>query len=229
VNLPRAPNPFQFVTQVTLVELTGLKARDVRELLEHVKVVPGSVVYHHTHHFLRQHQFLSPEPPNDFAYWATGALKEERLGEQLAAIDTIQFTSIRALREKIVEVLERYLSRASRIREAPEGDEFHFMKSKSFVLPTPHRAYDLAEFADAIRKVSVHSLYHHIFEARLRIERGTNDFYNWLVAELQENELARSIGRLDPYTHTLEALRQRIVSLVEGRIRDILGEGVRAS
>ena len=38
-----------------------------------------------------QHQYLSPEPPNDFAYWVSNVLQEDRLGEQLAAIDLIQF------------------------------------------------------------------------------------------------------------------------------------------
>src|SRR5438876_10001227 len=97
-----AKNPFHFVTQTSLVELTGLRARELYELLNHLKTVPLSVIYYHTHHFLRQHQFLSPEPPNDFAYWVTNVLQEDRLGEQLAAIDTIRFASLRLLKEALV-------------------------------------------------------------------------------------------------------------------------------
>src|SRR3989338_7521828 len=98
---PEGPNPFRFYTRLHLRELTGLKAKNLRELLSHIKTVPGSVIYHHTHHFLQQHQYLSPEPPNDFAYLVTEALNEAKLGERLASINTCEFSSIRALRDKI--------------------------------------------------------------------------------------------------------------------------------
>jgi hypothetical protein len=70
----RAEQPFRFQTLWSMVELTGLFAHNLRELVAHLKTVPGSVIYYHTHHYLRQHQSLSPEPPNDFAYWTTNVL-----------------------------------------------------------------------------------------------------------------------------------------------------------
>jgi hypothetical protein len=139
------------------------------------------------------------------------------LGEQLWAIDTIQTGSLRALREKIVGTLEAYLSEIEPRRSSPPGAAFHFMKSRSFVLKTSWRASTLEEFLSAIRQISTSSLYHHVFEARMRLERG-NDLSLWLEKELEETEVARAIARLDPYTQTLENLRQRIVFLVEGRL-----------
>lgn len=59
--LARAKEPFRFCTQTHIPELTGLKANNLQELLDHIKTVPGSVIYHHTHHFLQQHQYLSPD------------------------------------------------------------------------------------------------------------------------------------------------------------------------
>jgi hypothetical protein len=221
MKLKRSEHPFRFVTQVSLVELTGLKARDLNELLQHLREAPGSIFYYHTHHFLKQHQFLSPEPPNDFAYWASNVLKEERLGEQLAAIDTVRYPSIRALAAKIIDVIEKYVAGAKTTRIAPEGEELHLMKSQSFLLPTPFVARDLAEFAEAVKKVSLHSLYHHIFQARMRLERESNDFSMWLETELEEKELARAITRLDPYTQTLDGLRWKIVYLAEERLRRV--------
>src|SRR5271165_7038431 len=135
-----AKNPFHFVTQTSLIELTGLRARELQELLNHLKTVPPSVIYYHTHHFLMQHQFLSPEPPNDFAYWVTEVLNEQRLGEQLASIDTVQFSSIQALREKLVLVLETYLSTSPPKRMASVGEELYFMKSRGFILRTSYEA-----------------------------------------------------------------------------------------
>ena len=80
--LNKAKEPFKFYTQLHIPELTGLKAANLQELLDLIKTVPGSVIYHHTHRFLQQHQYLSPEPPNDFAYWITGILGEEELGRR---------------------------------------------------------------------------------------------------------------------------------------------------
>jgi hypothetical protein len=212
-----AQNPFRFSTQMSLIELTGLSAKDLYELVTHLKTVPSSVLYYHTHTFLKQHQFLSPEPPNDFAYWVTNVLQEDRLGEQLAAIDTVRFSSLQTLRVALVETIEKYLAKGKTSRVAPEGEPFHFMKARSFVFATPHEARTLEEFAQALPKVSLYSLYHHIFEARLRLEKGSNDFSLWLETELGEKDLAKAIARLDPYTQTLDSLRNKIVTLVRSR------------
>jgi hypothetical protein len=220
MTLKRAEHSFRFRTQINLVELTGRKACDVRELLDHLKTLPDSAIYYHTHHFLIQHQFLSPEPPNDFAYWVGEVLNERLLGEQLAGIDTVQFTSIQALRDKLIQVLETYLAQTPPMRIASAGEELYFMKSRGFVLQTPYEAWTLQDFKEAVQNVSIHSLYHHIFEARLRLKRGIdNDFSLWLDKELGEQRLASALTRLDPYTATLEAVRRRIVDLTEGTLR----------
>src|SRR5687768_1297192 len=133
MTLPQAKEAFQFVTRINLIELTGLKARTLAELLNVLKNAPAGIIYHHTHHFLKQHQSLSPEPPNDFAYWVTSVLNDDDLGEQLASIDTVQFTSLYALRNRIVEVIERHLSKKASNYVVPEDEAFHFMKSLSFI------------------------------------------------------------------------------------------------
>jgi len=209
-----ARTPFRFWTRLTLTKLTGRRASDLAELVEHLRVVPLSVVFHHTHHFLVQHQHLSPEPPNDFAFWATHVLQEDRLGEQLAAVDTVQFEHLRVLRECIVQVIEKFLETGQTLRTAPPGEEFHFMDAVSFVLPTRHRATTLAEFSEALRHVGSATLAYHLFESRLRVGTETNDFSHWLEQELGEAALARAICRLDQYTYTMEGLRQRLLDLV---------------
>lgn len=209
---------FRFSTILRLQELTGQKARDVRQLLDGVRTLPGSVIYHHTHHFLEQHQYLSPEPPNDFAYWVTQALNEAELGERLASINTVAFSSIRELREKIAQTLEDFLKQTPRpLRESREGSELHFIKAISFVLPTPYSVTTLEEFASVLRKITIHSLYFHMFEAKLRLEKGSNDFSVWLEA-LGEKQLASKIARMDPYTQTMEGLREKIIQLIEVRL-----------
>ncbi|MDD5194132.1 MAG: DUF5752 family protein [Candidatus Omnitrophica bacterium] len=214
--LIKAKEPFRFFTRLHLSELTGLRASTLGELLSLIKKVPGSVIYHHTHRFLQQHQYLSPEPPNDFAYWVTQELGEEELGEELASIDVVQFSTIRALREKIAKTIERYLeqNRFAKLKFSRQSEGFHFVKSVSFVLPTKYVACDLAEFIEILNKITIDSIYFHIFEARLRLEKATNDFSNWIEESIGDKELAEEISKLDPYTYTLEDLRKAIAVII---------------
>lgn len=209
---------FRFYTRLNLVEFTGRKARNIRELLECIKEVPGSVIYNHTHSFLKRQHYLTPEPPNDFAYWVGEVLQERTLGEQLASVDVREHPTIRSLREKIIETIENYLARTPAPREAPRGQEFYFIKAVTFVLPTAHVAHDLNGFLEILNKISANSIYYHLFEARLRLPNGKNDFSNWIEDSAGDKELAGQIGSLDPYTYTLGDLRKRIVELIENRI-----------
>jgi len=218
--LIRAKEPFRFYTRLHLSELTGLRASTLSQFVELMKQVPGSCIYHHTHRFLQQHQYLSPEPPNDFAYWVTEILGLDELGENLASIDAVQFSTIHDLRETIVIVIDDYLKNdaLAKLRFAREGEEFHFMKSVSFVIPTNYAVYDLKEFKDILGNVTIDSIYFHIFEARLRLERKTNDFSNWVENSIGDKELAEDISKLDPYTYTLEELRKVVIKIIEKRL-----------
>lgn len=214
---------FRFYTRLHLRLLTGLKASNIVEFLELLKKVPGSCIYYHTHHFLQQHEYLSPEPPNDFAHWITNALNEEALGEKIASIDTIQYPSIRLLRNEIVNAIEDYIEKnpMTRSRFASTDKVFHFIESISFILPTPYIAKDLKDFAGILKKVTIDSIYFHMFEARLRLDMETNDFSFWLGTSLMEEELAGKITSLDPYTYTMEALRKKLIELTEEKIRNV--------
>jgi len=220
-NIKKALEPFRFVTRLHLTELTGMKASTLEEMVAILIKVPGACIYHHTHRFLQQHQYLSPEPPNDFAYWVTDVMGEDELGEKLASIDTMQFSTIRLLREKIASTIEEYLNSnaMAKLRFARAGEEFHFIKSVSFILPTNYSAYDLKEFKDVLDKITIESVYYHVFEARLRLELGDNDFSNWIEHALGNKTIADQISRLDLYTHTLEDLRKTIIRIIERGIR----------
>jgi hypothetical protein len=218
--LIKAKEPFRFYTRLHLSELTGLRAATLGQLVDLIKKVPGACIYHHTHRFLLQHQYLSPEPPNDFAYWVDKILGNDELGEDLASIDTMQFSNIRSLRDRIVRTIEDHLknNQWAKLKFAREGEEFHFIKSVSFVIPTSYEVQDLAGFVDILKKITVDSIYFHIFESRLRLERHTNDFSNWFETSLNEPELADEIARLDPYTRTLEDLRGTLIKIIENKI-----------
>jgi len=57
-----------------------------------------------------------------------------------------------------------------------------------------------------------------MFDARLRLERGDNDFSSWLEKGLGETGVAAAIRRLDPYTLTTDGLRRAIIALVDRRV-----------
>ena len=210
----KTKNPFHFYTHLELRESTGLKARNVRELVNIIKDVPGSVIYYHTHIFLQKHQFVSPEPPNAFAYWVTNVLGEEDLGERLSSIDICQFYTIRELREKIIEVMENFLFDAKEIRNSKPGKEFDFIKAKTVIIPTPYKAYTLRELVEGLKKVSLRLIDFHIFKSRLRLEKGINDFSFWIDTTLGHFLLASQLADFDPYTFTLEGLRNRIIYII---------------
>lgn len=205
---------FRFYTKLDQTILLGIKARNVLGLLEGIRKVPEAAIYHHTHRFLQQHHYLSPEPPNDFAYWVTHVLGDNALGERLWSVDIVQFQSIAELREKFVAILEAHLAAKKRRTDCFPGEEFHFMASKTFVVPTPYVAHNLTEFAEMLGNVTINSLYHHVFDAKLRLKRGDNDFSRWFRS-LGKTELAEKIRHLDPYTYTLEGLRKDIIAAVK--------------
>jgi len=211
--------PFRFNTKFDQTVLLGKKARNVSELCDGVRTVPDASIYFHTHKFLQQHHYLSPEPPNDFAYWTSQVLNEATLGEQLSSVDIIQFHSITALRQRIAELIDGYLQSAYRSVDAPEGQEFYFMSTQTFVLATRYEAGNLVEFAEALRHISIHSLYFHMFDATLRLAQGENDFSLWFRAQ-GKPRLADQLLKLDPYTYTLEGLRQALIAIVERYAND---------
>ncbi|MBL7157792.1 MAG: hypothetical protein ISS92_06525 [Candidatus Omnitrophica bacterium] len=211
----KALNPFQFYTSVKLREVTGRKARTLRELVEIIKEVSGSVVYYHTHVFLQRHQNISPEPPNDFAFWVSSTLGENKLGEELASIDICEFSTIRELRERIIKTIENHLFETKEPqRYALQGKEFEFIKAHSIVMPAGFTAHNLKEFATILEKVTIHSIYFHIFEARLRLEKAVNDFAFWIGTSVGSPELAKIIESLDPYTFTGEGLRRELIKII---------------
>lgn len=204
--------PFCFNTKCDQTLLLGLKVRNIPGLLDGIRRVPDAAIYYHTHRFLQQHHYLSPEPPNDFAYWVTDVMGDAALGEELSSVDIVHFSSIGELRATFIEILERSVESTEHVSLSPRGEDFHFMASRLYVLSTGLCARDLKEFLAILERVSIASIYYHVFDAKLRLGRGQNDFSAWF-RDLGYDDLADEMARLDPYTYTLEGLRHTILTL----------------
>jgi hypothetical protein len=173
--------------------------------------VSGSAIFHHTHHSFRKYSYVPSVKRNDFARWIAEELQEESLAERLNNIDIYDFTEIRALRNRIIEVIAEYLSTGPVIRNCLPGHEFHFCEAISVVVPTDYLAHNLKEFREYLSRIGIRSLYYHFFQARLRLSRKTNDFSFWIEHALGNRELAQRIEALDLYMYSMEELRQKII------------------
>lgn len=217
-----AMEPFKFCTRLTLTEVTGRKAANIAELLAGIKAADDAIIYHHTHRFIKQSHHLVPEGANDFAYWVVNTVQADRLGEELTSIDIVQYNSLADIRNAFVKMLARHLAEnPGPTRTVAPGREFHFMRAIRFSLPTECAATDYKSFIECLRSVSVSSLYLHVFEARLRPPYGVDDFSHWFKTNFNDELIGKEISRLDPYSYTLESLRQRIIRIIEHRWAEV--------
>ena len=208
---------FRFYTSSILIEITGKKARHLKEFVNILKGIDESSIFFHVHHALREYSFAAGQYTNDFARWVGEALEEGTLAEKLAAINVRDFTDINSLREKLVEIVEDHLKSSIEIRKAAPGREFYFLRSIEMIAPTPYQVSTLKEFTSALDRVGMRSIYFHFFDARLRLGRKTNDFSNWIQYSLGEEEKARKINNLDPYFMTMDQLKYRIIAICLGK------------
>jgi hypothetical protein len=212
-------NPFYFYTSSNLVELTGERANTLKELVVLLKRCSGSAIFHHIFQSYRERHFVSEKYHSDFAQWISTSLDEEALAEQLEALDVRDFTTIRGLREAILQIVENYLHQYPLSRDRQAKTPFFFCQSVSVVMPTKYIAWDLEDFCQIIESIGIRSIHYHLIEARLRLGIHTNDFSHWFRDSLKLGSLARRVEDIDIYFHTLEEIREIIIQSVQGEIK----------
>ena len=214
----RAKAPFRFYTRLNIKELTGLKAKNLKELLKYIKEAPDSAIFYHTHDFMEEYHYLISQPSNEFALWIGNVLGYDILSEKLSTVDIFEFSSIGEIRKRIADIIEEYINNYPHDKNCEEGEEFHFIKSVGAVMPTAYVAHDLREFVQILKFISLNSLFFHIYEAKLRLGKISNDFSLWLSESFEEKELAEKIMSIDPYMHTIEDIREKLVSIIENHL-----------
>src|SRR5260370_20763590 len=210
-----ARTPFYFNSAAHLLRISRDKAANLQELLDAVRDCSDACIFQHTFQTLEEHHFIREGFSNDFSHWAFSAGNEVALADRLAALDVREFTSIAALRERLVHLIETYLHQNPRAATRAAMEPFYMMASELVVVPTPYVARNLEEFADGLGKVSIHSIYYHFIDARLRLKLNNNDFSLWLEQELDMGQAADRLNRIDIYTSTLEGVRRSILRVVE--------------
>lgn len=207
--------PFVFYTTADIVELTGRTARTLTDLRDGIRVVTGSSIFHHTFGALRDRPFAAHRYSSDFARWTAEVLQDWPVAERLAFMDPTEFSSIRELRERILQVIDDRLAEEGETVPAQTGREFHFSQSISVIYPAGRQARTLSELGEGIRWSSARSLFFHLVEARLRIGRCTNDLSSWVSDSLDAPILASRLDQLDLLVTSTEDLRQQVLTALE--------------
>jgi hypothetical protein len=213
--------PFAFMACMELKEFIGLRAENERQLAQFLDEVPLDSIYYHTHGFLLRPRLLAGAYPNDFATWVDVQVRDRVLGERLAMIDPADFTTLQALREELVSVVDEHLRRIGIVPQIVSGEPLDFIQSRIVEIPTGIEVRTLQELRDALLEIDPSALYFHLVEARLRLGRGRNDFAAWLERGLGLSVLAARVQAVNPYAGSLEQARTRLIALLD----EALAEG----
>ena len=206
---------FRFIACSEIREILGKQAEDERALADLLEEVPLDSVYFHTHSYFLRHRFIERTYPNDFAEWVGEQVRDHILAERLSVVDPFDFKSLEALREELISILDDHLSGLVSVPRAGYGSPFHFNRSRILEVPTGLAIRTLPEFRDAISEVDASSIYFHVFEAHLRLQREENDFSAWIRSGLNLPSLADRIKALNPYLGSLERLRSSLLTMCD--------------
>ena len=212
--LRKPQKPFYFNTSEHLLRIGRQKANNLCELLRALQTCPDDSIFQHTFRTLQEHHFIRQGFSNDFAHWSLFACNEPALAEQFASVDIREFTAIEGLRRRMVEILDEFLHLHNISGTRPAHEPFYFCASDIVVLPTGFCADTVPAFLDGLNQVTIHSIHHHFIEARLRLHRMSNDFSQWLEAEVGLLEVADDVEKIDIYANTMEGVRRQIARIV---------------
>lgn len=206
-------DPFAVRDCALVAIATGRRAQSLRELRDALLQVPQECMYYHFWGRLLRPRFDDTEFHNDFATWARNGLHDELLSERLAVIDPADYADLEALRAEVLDVIEQRLDECDALT-ARRDRQFHFRRCQTAVFDTPQRIDDPRRLADAIRSMSVGSIYYHVIDARRREPVRTDDFRAWLGQFGDAyGELSDRLGAIDPYFSTLSELRAELAGV----------------
>jgi hypothetical protein len=208
-----AVGPFVFRSVATLPRATSYFADSARTLQTAIERAPNSCIYFHLQFALFRRHFTTSEFLNDFAQWTRTTLADEPLAELLAAVDPLEFTSLRQARERLVRTIGDYIGRMAFTPSVSFKQRFCFQQAVSFIYPTGVTADGLGGFAAAVRAAPAESVFYHFVVAPLLEEKGDNDFSIWLRAQGYD-EAAGRVRRLSPYSTDLFTLGERVAELL---------------
>ncbi len=216
---------FQFLSSASLEKLTGQKAYSLEDLLNLIKTCPDSSIFYHTFSaFLKMLEVHLPYN-SDIAIWVSEKLNEKALAERLMAIDLSEYSTIKGLRMRLIEIIENYRGQKPDAFQKIANEPFYLYDIIRVVYLTDKFAYDLESFRELLPTISVYSMYYHFIESRLHTKLQSDDFSTWIEESLNIPDLAQRIRKIDINVYTLKGLRSRIIQLIDEHLKKIEQEG----
>jgi hypothetical protein len=194
---------------------TGKRAQNLRELREHLRVIPTNSIYYHFWGGLLRPRFDDPEYHNDFAIWAAHSIYNKSLAERLAVIDPVAFRSLEALRIELLDVIEESLDDTEFPIWARRDDQFEFIQHQIVVFDTEKSIKNPGELVEMLPQLPIGSIFFHFIDARRRNDNSLDDFQNWLIQFGNEyRDMCEAISAIDPYFNNLNKLKEALINTV---------------
>jgi len=207
----QARAPFKVMDCALTIISLGRSAQTLRELRDHISVVPTQCLSHHFYDSLLRPSFDDREYRNDFALWARRQLGDRRLAERLAVIEPIDFADLEDLRAHLLDVVEDRLAEVVDAPPGAPGREFHFLRSQYVIIDTGLRAATPSDLAAHIPRATPGSIFFHFVDARRRTPERTDDYSLWLKDWGEAyDEVRRRLAAVDFHLWSLTETRERI-------------------
>jgi hypothetical protein len=193
---------------------TGIRAQNLRELRDRLATIPPGSIYYHFWGGLMAPRLEEPEFNNDFAAWSRRGLHDHVIAERLAMIDPTSFSDMEALRQELIDVIERRLDEVEMVPWAKADHQFYFKRSKILIFNTKKQIVDPLLLPAIMPTLSRGSIFYHFIDARRRSPEGVDDFSAWLMNFGERYAaLCEAIGASDLFFTTLTEIRQRLSAL----------------
>jgi hypothetical protein len=206
--------PFAIKDCALISIATGKRAQNLKEMRDILQTIHPGSVYHHFWGALLKPRFDDPQYNNDFAVWVHYALHDDILAERLAVIDPTDFEQLEDLRQNLLDIIENRLDEIERLNWAKPDQQFHFTRSQIVVFDTDKKIFRPDELAEAVKKISVGSVFYHFIDARRREPWGIDDFRYWIEGFGEQYQpLCDALASVDPYFLTLTELREQLITV----------------
>lgn len=201
---------------------TGKKARNLKEMTDHLLTIHHGSIYHHFWDGLLRPRFAQPEYNNDFAEWVHTALQDDILAERLSIVNPAAFADLESLRQGLLEIMEQRLDEIEMIAWAKPDMQFHFVRSQIIVFDTRQTIEAPEQLVDAVSRMSVGSIFYHFIDARRRRPEMRDDFRTWLKSCGADcDDLFSQLAAVDPYFGSLMELRAQLTNVFANFFRSV--------
>jgi len=204
--------PFQFVAASYVIRICLERAHTLAEMARYLRTCSDASIFYHTFQSLETHHYTTFS--SDFAQWILAACNEAALAERLGTLDLREYVSIAGLRLALARPVEEHIRANPQAAERAAFEPFHFCEAVEVTVPVAAEARTLAELAEGIRRLSLHTLHYHFIVSRLRLKLETNDFSFWIQHSLGNAKLAEQLNRIDFYTNTLDGVREEMLRAI---------------